>query len=1087
MMTKAQTGYKPATPEAEQLKKFIDMPVDYATGIPDISFPLFSLKSGQISYPLAIRYHSGGSKYNEKSTWVGMGWDFTGELDISRSSRGGKPGSGDSYNTNTNLGLIGSFSLNERQGYLRALANGDYNEQPDEYQFRTLNNSGKFYFKKQADGSMKALVVPYVDVDIVQIAGGFEITEPDGTKYRYGKGFDGTSQVELTTVNNNNPDITAWKCTAIISPSKKDTLFFDYYPPVNTYSESSNDRAEVFDSATGSVYSTNPARYNLYSSDNLYSSGGLYPSGMFQYYFIPGPPASYDVQYMGITPINFITTTTGTLKLKRAWCRNGAIDYYFNSSLYKLDSLVYRNYNNTAIKRVVFSYSQASPLLKLDYFLLYGADPNSGDKYSFEYAPGTIPNYYVKTSNPYGFAGGEDISFAPFVSDRRSCLTITPFITGTLQYDYLNSEFNDGTTANLSFRFGFQFKNGPMNYDPSNPSNDGYYQRTVTLEQSNVNALGVLTRVNYPTGGHTDYEYSPHYVDDIATATWDGSVTHTKTPVGGLRVTSIKKYDGVNSQPVLAQYYRYGTGESDMGYLKVPLNENYYNYEQQLLYLDDADHIAGTERLRTYLEKPTIQSVLNSMGCHVYYPEVAVYSSVDGHATGKTIYTYDTPTDGSPYYSAVPGTPLVADYVDFWDKGKLKAVTNYQFYNNNFEWISSKEYEYVTKTYAPDIYVGKAWCSKKVANRDPSYSSSTISGGDVFATYEEYQYINYGIRVANSLISHETDKTRDISTNSTITNEQFYYYDNPAHFFPTRQVSYTSTGKTKSAYMVYPSDYLSGTPFIDLLTSNHIIGNPIEKVVVQQDQYGTKVLSGQATTYKSSVPGLTDKTYTLETAAPIDVTAFKFSNMSVGSLPDPTSSGLFSLDSHYKETFSLDYDNNGNPNLVTSRNVATKAYQWGYRGTLPVAEALNAKSADIFYDSFEEGSGNSNLNDCKTGHYSFTGSYSKSLNGLDNGTYTLSYWSKGSGTWTWITNTVAVSSGSYTISLGGQVDDVRFYPSNALMTTYTYDPLVGMTSMTDPKGQITYYEYDNSKRLMNIKDNNHNITKHLDYHYQGQN
>lgn len=56
--------------------------------------------------------------------------------------------------------------------------------------------------------------------------------------------------------------------------------------------------------------------------------------------------------------------------------------------------------------------------------------------------------------------------------------------------------------------------------------------------------------------------------------------------------------------------------------------------------------------------------------------------------------------------------------------------------------------------------------------------------------------------------------------------------------------------------------------------------------------------------------------------------------------------------------------------------------------------------------------------------------------------------------------------------------------SAAMVTTYTYDPLIGVTSVTDSKGNTTYYEYDEFNRLKQVKDKDGKILSANEYHYK---
>lgn len=53
----------------------------------------------------------------------------------------------------------------------------------------------------------------------------------------------------------------------------------------------------------------------------------------------------------------------------------------------------------------------------------------------------------------------------------------------------------------------------------------------------------------------------------------------------------------------------------------------------------------------------------------------------------------------------------------------------------------------------------------------------------------------------------------------------------------------------------------------------------------------------------------------------------------------------------------------------------------------------------------------------------------------------------------------------------------------AIITSYLYAPLLGMTSQSLPNGKIITYHYDNDFRLETIRDNDGDIIKHYEYNF----
>ncbi len=214
--------------------------------------------------------------------------------------------------------------------------------------------------------------------------------------------------------------------------------------------------------------------------------------------------------------------------------------------------------------------------------------------------------------------------------------------------------------------------------------------------------------------------------------------------------------------------------------------------------------------------------------------------------------------------------------------------------------------------------------------------------------------------------------------------------------------------------------------------------------------------------------------------------------------------------SYYKPK--IDFKFNNTSIIEQSKtNDVKMAYVWDYNTNLAIAEVANAATEDIAATSFESngqggfsfsGTPSDDGTDVVTGtkYYNIAlGAISKS--GLTaSKTYTVSYWGVGpksvTGSTTLITGRTINGYTYYehqvnnvnnvTISGGGNIDELRVYPAGALMTTYTYQPLVGVTTKCDANNRISYYSYDALARLELIRDQDNNILKKLCYNYAGQ-
>lgn len=134
------------------------------------------------------------------------------------------------------------------------------------------------------------------------------------------------------------------------------------------------------------------------------------------------------------------------------------------------------------------------------------------------------------------------------------------------------------------------------------------------------------------------------------------------------------------------------------------------------------------------------------------------------------------------------------------------------------------------------------------------------------------------------------------------------------------------------------------------------------------------------------------------------------------------------------------FDSYGNPLEMNAQANPASAYVWGYGGQYPILEIKNATYAEVAAVLTQAAINNLNIS----------------------------------------THTEATME---TLIRNASVELRNSLPQ-AMVSSYTYKPLVGMTSKTDPRGITEYYRYDGMQRLQAILDHLNYVNKSFDYHYR---
>lgn len=1156
----------PPSPEAASIVGYGNTGVNFYTGSPSLSIPIYAATSRGFSLPISLSYSGfGGIKVEEIAPWVGLGWSLNAGGTISRTIRGKADDGPGGYQRLDALPDLDPTTVVLYKKYADGVLDGE----PDEYNYNVGGMSGTFFINKAKEIVEKVKSNVFIKPvfsgsmgtgwDVVS----FEIITTDGTKYIFDelektKSFEATSD---NTTNNLDFYTSSWYLGEVKDQNGYQLIDLAYY---DWYSDS--DQLKTI---------------NYYAQSELDLGEWFGPEHMKKSWSL--------TQAKRIKEINF---GHGKILFNKSTAKRHD---FVND--YRLDNIEIRDKANVLVKKFNLYYSyftesgtalitSTAPSilfdnlttgnferrLRLDEIKEVANDnitTNPGHAFVYN-ANDYLPSRYSFAKDHWGYYNGRNSNTSPEPNQRvkyydgQSNAASAAF--GTANREPSETHAQAGvlkqvtypTGGHTKFTFGeheaveAELKNSwvqatPIEFQPNNSKHtftlslinhpyqvlgidvdvfgtcdvgvsildldDEYFKGITFTHIDGIKSHGTKG-IRLPAGTYkikAVLANCPLVSTDKVTLRWRNEVLKVNKSVGGLRIEAIEDHDGIDVANDIRREFYYNEG-GDMGnstgrVVNVP------TYGAQVVLN------AASEPYEIDLEpngyRRTIQSnypLMKTNGAEVGYGKVTV-RTIGGSNIGQTEYYYTTAGDYKDLYDGYYYTPLTGESIysslsiaddpvetypyprsDSRDylRGLLTMQIDYRWTGTAYHKVKKVKRSYTSTYNAPLKHLQQfspfSYLTSSVAVNNESYTSIE---GAVWKKGVATHFKRY--RIYQGRVDLEKTVTKTYDLGSDVINaetEKINKWDHLAAGY--YQVSRTKikdsnvdTYETKYFYP-YDSATLIGLTALEkkaLYFMNKKDGHNMSGTVVQQEQYkGTTKLS---------------------------TTRTNFANYSGYYLPASieTAKGGTALETRvvFNEYIG------GNLMGVSKDAGAQQRYIYGYKNQLPTAQIIGASiNFDVAYSSFEQAShgnwGYSGVSymddDSPTGGKYYRLSEGDITKGLQsNKQYKVTYYAK-SGTpsingviqsndatvnngngWKYYEKIVS-GVGLLTISGSAYIDELRLYPVEAQMTTYTYAPLYGVTSQADTNHGVVKYQYDKFGRIELIKDLDGKVLKAYQYKYQ---